>query len=160
MYLSRYPNTKVYIQGHADRLEYKNNRYQNVALSKKRSENVLKACTESGIDTEKLINGEPQFVTDWFSKYLNREYRQGTPVEHDSGGVSDRRVEIRVIRQYKKGEFIPDEIVKYTARKLVNSVYSLSNKKKSNAKYNIFLKDANIELRGLGISQDLLKQSV
>jgi len=104
-----FPGTKIYIDGHADRLEFKNEDYYlNVDLSKGRSNNIEKLFRRKGIITDST-----DVILDWFSKYVNKRLLKPDLVESDSGGVSDRRVEIRVIRPFKKGEKIPERITKY-----------------------------------------------
>jgi hypothetical protein len=52
---------------------------------------------------------------------------------------------------------VPDAIVKYTADCIVETAEKLINNERINRKYTILLKDASIEVRGLGSSPDLLK---
>ena len=52
---------------------------------------------------------------------------------------------------------VPDPVVEYTANRIVAAASQLRNAEKMSKKYTIWLEDATIELRGLGISPDVLK---
>ncbi|MFH1504367.1 MAG: hypothetical protein ABIH08_03135 [Candidatus Omnitrophota bacterium] len=52
---------------------------------------------------------------------------------------------------------VPDLVARYTAKCIISAAERLINYGKLSKKYSIFLKDANIEIRGLGSSQDVLK---
>ncbi len=52
---------------------------------------------------------------------------------------------------------VPDGIVRYTASRMVDVAYRYINKKKLSKQYLIWLKDARIEVRGLGFAPELLK---
>jgi hypothetical protein len=52
---------------------------------------------------------------------------------------------------------VPDDIVKCTANSMTDSAYRYIFNKKFNRQYIIWLKDARVEIRGLGIAPDLLK---
>ncbi|MCQ9204876.1 MAG: hypothetical protein NG737_00960 [Omnitrophica bacterium] len=54
---------------------------------------------------------------------------------------------------------VPDAIVEYTASYIVNAASQLINNEKLSKKYTIWLEDASIEIRGLGISPDVLTQA-
>lgn len=53
----------------------------------------------------------------------------------------------------------PDAIVEYTASYIVTAASQLINNEKLSKKYTIWLEDASIEIRGLGISPDVLTQA-
>lgn len=55
---------------------------------------------------------------------------------------------------------VPDPIVEYTARSIVKTAYRYINKEKLSRKYTIWLKDATVELRGLGDSQELVRSKL
>jgi len=52
---------------------------------------------------------------------------------------------------------VPDHVVKYTASHIIDAAYKYIHRSKSEKKYIIWLKDANIEIRGLGSAPELLK---
>jgi len=106
-YLDYYPASTIYIEGHTDRIEYSNNIYLNVHLSQRRAYNIKKMIMEHHV-----LKPETDFIVDWYSKYLNRPIFDPTLVEYDSGGVHDRRVEMRIFRPYQN-EKIPEVIRKY-----------------------------------------------
>lgn len=54
---------------------------------------------------------------------------------------------------------VPDEVVKFTAKSIINAAFRLIKNEAISKKYTILLKDANIEIRGLGQSPDLLRQN-
>lgn len=103
-YLVYFPKTTVYIDGHADTLEYPNNFYKNVELSKNRAKNVVDTLRKYG-----ALDIKTKLKVDWFSKHVNRKNPQSIVIK-DSGNVFDRRVEMRVIRPNEKDEEIPEEI--------------------------------------------------
>ncbi|MBU2044980.1 MAG: hypothetical protein KJ619_07135 [Candidatus Omnitrophica bacterium] len=53
---------------------------------------------------------------------------------------------------------VPDPVVEYTTQSIVESASDWINNKDTKKKYTIWLKNANIEIRGLGSSPSLLKQ--
>ena len=53
---------------------------------------------------------------------------------------------------------VPDAVVEYTAKNIVNSAVRLINHQDIRKKYSIYLKDATIDVRGLGSAPSLLKQ--
>jgi len=53
---------------------------------------------------------------------------------------------------------VPDAVVGHTANSIVGAAYRIMNNETLSRRYAIFLKDATIEVRGLGVSPDLLKQ--
>jgi len=53
---------------------------------------------------------------------------------------------------------VPDAVTQFTADNIVDAAYRFINNKKISKRYSIFLKDATIEIRGLGSSPELLKQ--
>lgn len=53
---------------------------------------------------------------------------------------------------------VPDAVAEYTAQCIVSAAQRKIRNAKISGKYTIWLSDASIELRGLGISPDLLKQ--
>ena len=53
---------------------------------------------------------------------------------------------------------VPDVVVRYTADSMAAAAYRMMNNEALSRRYRIFLKDATIEIRGLGVSPDLLKQ--
>jgi len=53
---------------------------------------------------------------------------------------------------------VPDSIVEFTASRIVTAAYQFIKNEKLSKKYTIFLRDATIELRGLGVPPNLLKQ--
>jgi hypothetical protein len=55
---------------------------------------------------------------------------------------------------------VPDGIVRYTASCMVDAAYRYVNKKRFNRKYIIWLKDARVEVRGLGVAPELLKSNL
>ena len=55
---------------------------------------------------------------------------------------------------------VPDAIVEFTAARIVVAAYQFIKKERPKKKYTIFLKDATVELRGLGTPPELLKQPV
>ncbi|MBN2120883.1 MAG: hypothetical protein JW734_07515 [Candidatus Omnitrophica bacterium] len=55
---------------------------------------------------------------------------------------------------------VPDLIVKHTAGYMVNAAYRYIHKKKFDKKYVIWLKDARVEIRGLGSAPELLKANI
>ena len=54
---------------------------------------------------------------------------------------------------------VPDNIVKHTADCMVDVAHRHKHHEKFNRKYMVWLKDANIEIRGLGSAPELLKQT-
>ncbi|UCC95701.1 MAG: hypothetical protein JSW40_02860 [Candidatus Omnitrophota bacterium] len=52
---------------------------------------------------------------------------------------------------------VPDDIVRYTANCMVDTAYRYIHQKKHAKRYRIWLRDATIEIRGLGFAPDLLK---
>ncbi|MBU1925900.1 MAG: hypothetical protein KKB82_08290 [Candidatus Omnitrophica bacterium] len=54
---------------------------------------------------------------------------------------------------------VPDTVVQHTANSIVGAAYRIMNNETLSRRYAIFLKDATIEIRGLGVSPDLLKQA-
>lgn len=107
-YLKNYPNTTIYIDGHADRLEYSSNVYKNVKLSKDRAHSIA-----DKIKNSRVLKPQTSLIIDWYSKHLNRPVISRHLVEKDSGGVFDRRVEIRIVRNFLNNEPIPINIKKY-----------------------------------------------
>jgi len=53
---------------------------------------------------------------------------------------------------------VPDEIVEFVATRIVSVASHVPDGNSIAKKYKIFLKDATVELRGLGIPQDILRQ--
>lgn len=53
---------------------------------------------------------------------------------------------------------VPDAVVEYTAKNIINSAVHLINQRDMRKKYTIYLKDATIDVRGLGSSPSLLRQ--
>lgn len=53
---------------------------------------------------------------------------------------------------------VPDAVVRHTANSMVDAACRTMNNERLSRQYAIFLKDATIEIRGLGVSPDLLKQ--
>ncbi len=106
-YLRYYPEATIYLDGHADTLEFGNDFYGNVELSKNRVINI-----REHLDTSKAINQNIKVVTDWYSKHIHRRIIAGI-TENNRGSVSDRRVEMRVIRQYASDEEEPPEIKRF-----------------------------------------------
>jgi len=54
---------------------------------------------------------------------------------------------------------VPDAVVRHTANSMVDAAYRIINNETLSRRYAIFLKDATIEIRGLGVSPGLLKQA-
>ena len=54
---------------------------------------------------------------------------------------------------------VPDQVAQFTANGIVDAAYRLINQERLSKRYSIFLKDAMIEIKGLGSSQELLKQA-
>lgn len=54
---------------------------------------------------------------------------------------------------------VPDLVAQFTADRIVDAAYRFINQQRLSKRYSIFLKDATIEIRGLGSSQELLKQA-
>jgi len=54
---------------------------------------------------------------------------------------------------------VPDGVVRHTANSMVDAAYRIMNNERLSRRYAIFLKDATIEIRGLGVSPGLLKQA-
>jgi len=54
---------------------------------------------------------------------------------------------------------VPDDIVKHTAGYMVEAAYKYINRVRFGRKYKIWLRDADIEIRGLGIAPELLKST-
>ena len=104
-YLEYYPRSTIYIDGHTDRIEFPNDIYTNVDLARARANEIKKKLVDNGI-----MKPHVKVLIDWYSKHLNRTIIE---VEHDSGGVHDRRVEMRIIRRYTKNEKIPELVRRY-----------------------------------------------
>lgn len=88
--------------------------------------------TEIAIDQK---NGQKRFVV---IDYVNDQCDMTSKIETPSG--------------------VPDQIAEHTASCIVDAAGSIINQKKVSKRYSIFLKDATIEMRGLGSSPELLKQ--
>lgn len=54
---------------------------------------------------------------------------------------------------------VPDLVAQFTANNIIEAAYGFINNKKISKRYSIFLKDATIEIRGLGTSPELLRQA-
>jgi len=87
--------------------------------------------TEIAIDKKK---GERRFVV---IDYVNDQCDMTSQTETPSG--------------------VPDQVARYTADRIVAFAKRSINHEKLSRRYTIFLKDANIEIRGLGNSQDVVK---
>ena len=126
-FISYFPTAKIYIDGHADRIEYRNRSYySNVQLSKGRQQRIINILSNKLIVTDSTI-----VIADWFSKYVNKVKLSNDRalVDQDSGGVSDRRVEIRIEQPFKEDEILPNALKKYLSFK--NSLTILLSKKES-----------------------------
>ena len=53
---------------------------------------------------------------------------------------------------------VPDEVVEFVALRIISVVSQIPGGGSMTKKYKIFLKDATMELRGLGVPQDILRQ--
>ena len=134
-----FPNTKVYIDGHADSLEFRSvtgkqkNRkatiefYKNMELSKNRAL-FIKGRFHGIVPDSNLI-------VDYYSRHVSQEpldpETKNPKLSQKNGNkLTDRRVEVRVIRPLEQGEELPENINRYFRFKDSLKIQYASSKEK------------------------------
>ena len=93
----------------------------------------------------------------WFSSEIAIDRKNGKNRFVVIDYVNDQ-CDMTTKSEWPKG--VPDAVVEYNAKRIVDAAYQFIHGEKLSKKFTIFLKDAKIELRGLGTSQDFLKQTI
>ncbi|MCF7908601.1 MAG: hypothetical protein K9L86_07025 [Candidatus Omnitrophica bacterium] len=92
----------------------------------------------------------------WFSSEIAIDEKQGKKRFLVIDYVNDQ---CDMTSQSETPSGVPDQIAQFTANNIVDAAQRFINNKKISKRYSIFLKDAMIEIRGLGSSPELLKQA-
>jgi hypothetical protein len=91
----------------------------------------------------------------WFSTEIAIDKKEGTRRFVAIDYVNDQ---CDMSTQTETVSGVPDAIVEYVASRIISITSNMPNDNSIYKKYKIFLKDATVELKGLGIPQDILRQ--
>lgn len=92
----------------------------------------------------------------WFSSEIAIDQKQGQKRFLVIDYVNDQ---CDMTSQSETTSGVPDPVAQFTAKRIVDAAYRFINNQSLSKRYSIFLKDATVEIRGLGSSQELLKQA-
>lgn len=92
----------------------------------------------------------------WFSSEIAIDEKQGQKRFLAIDYVNDQ---CDMTSQSEASSGVPDLVTQFTANNIVDAASGLINNEKISKRYSIFLRDATVEIKGLGSSQELLKQA-